>query len=290
MKTVLVLSGGGVKGMMQATILNELEKNGKLGEVDLILGSSVGAINGSIYSIFKSASKLFDCYPDMAHLIFDKKKLFPPKYSRGNFIAAWNKIVERPIFFSDARIKLVITSVDTTHHKMCYFKSYKEEAMGMVMRDVVMRSFAAPYYFGEICDDYDKIKYGDGGMGEDNLPCAEAIAEAHALGWTNEEVRFIVIGCGFSGVSEDYNKQKKQGTIKEVMDYMSPSQGGMAREIARNWQLQYLEKNIKTFDKWSMEYYDHEIPKDLDTIDNIKALSEYINIGLDASKKPLISL
>ena len=49
-KRILICSGGGVKGYAQAQVLKKLEKDyGPLHErYDLVCGSSVGAINGSM--------------------------------------------------------------------------------------------------------------------------------------------------------------------------------------------------------------------------------------------------
>ncbi len=289
MKRILICGGGGVKGALQVEILKEIEKRGELDELDLIMGTSVGAINGSILASGKlTAEYLSKLYPELIKRVF-KKKFFPsfPIYDRKNFIEVWMDIVGMQKMGS-VKIPLIITSVDFVEKKTHFFKSWEDT--NEYILTVVLRSFAAPLYFGMIPDDKTQRVYGDGGMGDDNLPITEGILEVINKGWIDEEVKFTIVGTGFSDIKEDYDHVKKQKTVAQLIDFMKPSDGGFARMVSRQKQIGQLEFISKKFNNIHFDYYDIEIPKRLDKMDNVKAFDEYISYGYKASQKPLKSM
>lgn len=291
-KKVLVLSGGGVKGTLQIEILKELEKRGELKNIDFIIGSSVGAINGSLLATgFRSAKDICDIYPDMIKKIF-KRKLIPPIYDRKNFIDAWHKMFD-PIEYKmkNLKIKMIISAIDFAEKKTHFFKSWKDGDKDENVLDVVLRSFAAPFYFGFLPDPNTRRVYGDGGMGNDNIPITEALLEAINLDmFTEDSVKFIVVGTGFTNISESYDKVSKEGFVRQTLDFMNPGDGGYARAVARSEQLGQLEFICKKFNNFHFDYYDIEIPKELDKMDAVKYIPQYKDYGMKASVKPLISI
>ena len=152
-KKVIVLAGGGAKGMLQVEILKQLEDRGELKDIDLIFGSSVGAINGSILASGKlTANEMRNIYPDMLKQIFKKKFIpIPPIYNRKQFFDIWmNKI--GMIKMKDVKTKLVISTIDFCKKEPHFFKSWDEDNAEEYVMTVVARSFAAPYFF-DGCDD-----------------------------------------------------------------------------------------------------------------------------------------
>jgi len=284
---ILVLGGGGCRGILQMEILKELEFRGELNDVDLIFGTSVGGINGAMFAVGRSMIDIRNGYKDFVHRVFRKKLLpIPPIYDRQNFISCWNEIIGMKRF-KDVKIPLVLSSIDMVTKRSHFFKSYTDPYE--LLLEMVLRTFSAPYYFGTLTDDVSDRVYGDGGMGEDNLPITESILEAISLGWIGDDIKLTIVGTGFRNIVEKFNKVKNKSTIAEVMDYISPSNGGFARMVSRQKQLGQLVFLAKSFDNFNFNYYDIMIPKRLDKMDNIKAYDEYVKYGYEASKTPLIS-
>ena len=290
MKKILVLSGGGAKFALEVTILKELENRGELKNIDIIFGSSAGAIVGSILASGKMTSNdLYNCQSDVLKKVF-KKSWNPfkiPKYDRKNFADIWLDKIGN-IKMSDLKTKLVITSVDFVEKKTHFFKSWEdlnENVLGLVLR-----SFAAPYYFSLINDSVNEKVWGDGGMTNNNIAITPAILETINLDWDweTENIKFIIIGTGYVDVSETYNKVSKEGFISQILDYISPEDGGMARMISRQEQIGQLQFLCKKFKNLHFDYYDIQIPKSINKMDAVDKISDYINYGLIAAKTPLI--
>lgn len=295
MKKIVVLSGGGAKGVLQTAILKELELRGELSDVALYTGSSVGAINSSMLASGKmNAKTLFEIYPEMTKRVFKKRsKLFngirPPIYDRQNFINIWDYYIGKNMLMSEVKTPLVITSVEMCNKDTVFHKSYKQEYNEFLL-DVVLKSFAAPLYFGYYIDNDEKMIYADGGMTSSNLPLMHSFLEALSFGWTSEPVKIIAIGCGYSNDIEDFDKVKDRGVFWQLSEFMRPTDGGLARKVSRVDQINSMKFIAKTMSNISFDYYDIQIPKDLDKMDNLDALSEYIRYGIEASQTPLISI
>lgn len=291
-KKILILGGGGCKGTLQIEVLKELEQNEKLNNIDLIIGSSVGAINGAILATNKlTATQLRNIYPDMIKYIFKKKPLpIPPIYDRNRFFEVWNIYIGNNVKLGNVQKKLVISTIDFCKKEPHFFKSWKPDDSQENMNIVVARSFAAPYYFGFLADPNTQRVYGDGGMGYDNLPISEALLETIGLNWFNEEIKFIIIGTGFVDITEQYKDVSKKGFIKQTLDFISPNDGGFCRASSRIKQLTHLKFICSKFNNVHFDYYDIQIPKELNGIDKTCYITEYQKYGLEASKKPLISI
>lgn len=289
-KYIYVLSGGGAKGMYQATVLKELFIKGKYNRPNLIVGSSVGGINGAALGSEEiTPLKLWEQYPRLAKKIFDRERLFAPIYSRNNFLGAWNSLI-RASNFGDLRIKTIISSVDFVEKKQHYFKSWIDK--NIPLTEVIMRGFAAPYYFGRMNDPKNKRVWGDGGMGYDNLPITEAIMETIVQGWIHdtEDVNFIVIGTGFQNIVESYEKVADDRTFNQLFDFMIPKEGGLARVLSRQNQIGQLVFLAKNFNNIHFKYYDCIMSKKIDKMDNIKALDKYIDLGIKSASSPLMEM
>ena len=151
MKKILCLSGGGVKGIAQLEVLKMLEK--KCGrplceEYDLIMGTSVGAINAAIIASGKvSMEDLCAKYPDIIRAVFKKRGAFKsPKYDRTNFSHEWAKLVG-DMKFNEVKTKLIVTTVDLVTDQNVFYKSWHDSNANKQLLELVLRSFAAPLYF-----------------------------------------------------------------------------------------------------------------------------------------------
>jgi len=290
MKKILVLKGGGAKGMIQVSCMAELEKQGfNLVNTNLKVGTSVGSIDSSALALGMKAEELIDCYPEMLKMVFNTP-WYPtfPKYKRSNFDKAWGKFFNLYIKMKDVKNKLIITSVDRCTSKPHFFKSWEDKDGELTLTSVIKRSFAAPYYFGQINDPEEQKVWVDGGCGIDSLPLEYAYFEADLQGWLSYPIEFICIGTGFSRRGTPYKEASKENTIRQVLDFFNLPNGGMAREMSSWEQIDRIARLAKKHKTIKFLYYDIQIPEDADGMDKLKYLDKYIIWGREMSKKPLI--
>jgi len=293
-KRIAIFSGGGAKGLIQMNCMAELQNAGKKDFVsgyDLIVGSSVGAINGSVMALgIKTPQELLALYPTLLGEIFKKKFFhFVPIYDRENFVNCWTKYigpVSTPM--KACKTKLVVSSVDVCSDTTRFFKSWEDSDGQRLLVDAVLRSFAAPLYFGQINDPADQKVWYDGGMGNHNIPIDYGFTEAVLQGWVGQyEVYIDAYGTGYSDLDTPYDKASKQDFIKQLINFMNPGEGGMARTQSRMDQVRKMIKIASCNPNLHFEYYDIEIPKSLDKMDDLKHQKEYIEFGKKMAEKPL---
>jgi len=302
MKKILILPGGGIKGLIQLPLLMKIEGQTKkpiYETFDLIVGSSVGAITGGILSAGKFSVSEY-------YTIFNKEllKLFhtnfatwfrivsgKPKYKRQPFYDMMEKYIEQGNEFpmNQCKTKFMCTSVNLCDNRTHFFKSWEKKDGKLNLSDSISRSFAAPYYFGMKIDNKTKSLWVDGGIGETNCPIMFAYVEAIRQQWIKtEEVEFTVIGTGYTSKILKYEDRKKTGTIKQILKYLSPSSGGFARIQTTPMKIEKM-KQISTYDKnVSFKYYDVEIQDRHDTMDEVKYRNDYINYGVSLIRAPRV--
>jgi len=290
MKTIIVYKGGGAKGLIQASCIAELSTRGfNFNTPNLHIGTSVGAINAAALACGIKPDMLFKFYPDMLKAIFSSP-LYPlfPKYKREKFIKEWRAIINPSIKLKSVLTRLIITSVDRRTDKPHFFKSWEAKDGELKLTDVICRSFAAPYYFGQINDPVEQKIWVDGGCGIDNLPLEYAYIEADLQDWLNEPLTFLCIGTGYSETIKPYKELAKEGVMKQLKDFFNLSNGGMARVMSSWAQIDRVLKQIDKRKNVKFLYYDIQIPKAADGMDKIKFIDQYIQWGKQMAQKPLI--
>lgn len=195
MKNILALKGGGYKGLYQALILNYIEKktNKKIHEIfDLIVGTSIGSINGFALSLGITTQEILNLYlSKTGRKVFQKNILtndiFASKYSESDikdFIKG---------FFKDKQMKecLVPTmslSYDIVKKEPKLFKSYKTPDEQIY--HATKASASAPTYFPS--HEYEGSLLIDGGV-MFNDPSLIAYVEAQKL-FKGENINLLSIG------------------------------------------------------------------------------------------------
>jgi hypothetical protein len=295
MKKVLVLGGGGAKGAIQIMALKEHQKRVGMplwSYYDLIVGTSVGSIHGALIASGKvSIDFLNMTYNKFLQKIFKTKHLFHiPKYDRMNFIDLWAELVGLNFLMKDVKTKLLVTSVDICENVNHYFKSWEEKDGNELLFEIVMRSFAAPYYFGHLHDYKNHKVWSDGGIGTSNLSIEEALVECVLLNWTKENLHFDVMGCGFINDNIAFKDAIKFKSIKELFKFIDPANGGLARSQSREDKIRRIIKLGNSFTNFSFDYWDVEINSKHDGMDKIQYFKEYQQYGKVMGFKPLISL
>ena len=209
---VLAIDGGGIRGIIPATILTEIQK--RLGMdlfqvFDLVAGASTGGIialgigtrckNNGPYS----PSELVDLYVQNGPEIFKKNLLTPerqvilPKYSPDALESALAQ------FFQDAEFQsaltpLLISSYDLQGQVPFFFKSHRiagDPTYNWKLTDIARATSAAPTFFSPLHLTRDGQDYAlvDGGVFVNN-PSMAAYAEARAL--YPDATQFIVVSVG----------------------------------------------------------------------------------------------
>jgi hypothetical protein len=305
LRKILCISGGGVKGVSQVDLFKRLEKENNKSiyqTYDLITGSSVGAINGALIATGKiTLDDLSDIYPEMLKKVFKKKfGLGFPKYDRKNFSEIWNNIIGSNFKMGDVKTKLMITSVDRVKDENCFFKSWHDDDADERLVDVVMRSFAAPIYFGQMIDKQRKKVWFDGGTGYANLPLMETKTQIESFGWydkedeiqdeTTNQVLIDAVGCLFYDEHLSFEEACKGRWLKQGLDFINPKNGGMARAQSKNDQIRMMNYLASKNTNIKFRYWDYEIPEEMDKLDGIKYVNDYKKFGIEMAKKPIIDL
>ena len=228
---VLAIDGGGIRGVIPAIILDELQK--RLGQelhtvFDLIAGTSTGGIialgigtrcnSGQPYL----PRQLLDLYAQNGSAIFKRnwltplRELFLPKYSpRGleSVLAKWFGETE----FQTALTPLLISSYDLQGQVPFFFKSHriaKAPNFNWKVTLIARATSAAPTYFPPLhltrgTEDYALI---DGGVFVNN-PSMAAYAEARCLYKNEAEVVIVSVGTGDRQDRISYSQAKRWGLL-----------------------------------------------------------------------------
>jgi predicted acylesterase/phospholipase RssA len=234
---VLAVDGGGIRGIIPALVLAEIENrtNRPISDLfDLVAGTSTGGIialglvkPGANGKPDKSASDIVSIYRQTG------TKIFPQTFLQGLHVglihgakyesAGLESVLKDQ--FGDVRLKdalkpVLIPSHDIGHQTPLFFKSEKAKASPVddfVMRDVVRATTAAPTYFTptrvQPADASESFGLVDGGIDAGN-PAMCAYAEAIKMGKAGDGVLMVSLGTGTQGWSLDFEKAGDWGALE----------------------------------------------------------------------------
>lgn len=236
----LALDGGGIKGIMVARALMEVEQ--ALGEplhkrVRLAVGTSTGSIIAAGLALGMSAEEIFKLYHALGAQIFPKSwrtlpginLLVPFRYPAGPLEAAlaehFGEKTLGDLNRENPDFTLVVTATDVYANKTRFIKSNKARYAHWKVRDVVRASAAVPTYFPVFehryslshfppsTDEYwipEPRIWVDGGVGSYSNPCYMAAYEiAYGLierGWNLGNSTLISIGTGRDPLQKAWSK------------------------------------------------------------------------------------
>lgn len=216
---ILSLDGGGIRGVIAAVILAEIEKqlDKPLNEYfDLIAGTSTGSILAGAVALGFKSEKIISLYKEQGQRIFPYQSLFSPqrlgllfkyglsapKYPDDGLIAVLQEQFGT-VKLSDINDspQLMIIAYDTLDREPIIFKSWrKDEAyFNIPLWEACVCSSSAPTFFPAHLLKTPKKRYSviDGGVGVNN-PAASALAEALRLRYPIDEISVLSIGTGSS--------------------------------------------------------------------------------------------
>lgn len=243
MINVLSIDGGGIRGVIPARIIIELENiirvktNAEKVYIsdyfDLISGTSTGGIVALLFCLPKrvSSSDVLNIYYQNGNKIFDSTffqritgGLFGEKYNNKNL----KKILSyyfKEMKLSDLSVDCLIPAFDIEHYKSIFFtKPEKQNSdRDFYLMDVLLSTSAAPTFFEpyEMSSVDDKTHHVnlDGGVFANN-PAMCALVEVckqHKCGL--DEVNIVSIGTGMKceeSLAIPYKKAKKWGLLSWV--------------------------------------------------------------------------
>lgn len=288
MKKILSLDGGGIRGILAASVLEDIEYAtgcDVASQFDLIVGTSTGSMLacGATVDIGNNgepdytSANLFDMYGDLGESIFHRTKtrklqsmfgISDEKYSNAGLVSVLNKLFGS-YKLSDALTNVMVTSYDTNSREAVLFKSWDNRYKDIRMVDCVLASTAAPTYF-----EPHRYKFAekemcliDGGVYANN-PVLCAIAEARNL-WPDEEIKVLSIGTGYVQQPITYNQAKDFGVFgwaRPLLDIVFDGQTHTASYVS--------EKLSDTFMRIDFDLALHNCSEAMDDVspDNIHAL------------------
>src|SRR5580658_3538454 len=259
---ILSIDGGGIRGIIPAMVLAEIEKRTKRPIArlfDLIAGTSTGGILALGLSIPKNppaplyaASQLLEIY------VRDGTRIF----SRGlsHKTAAWGNLwrakypatgIEQVLleyfgnsWLSDAATDVLITSYEIERSFPFFFRSAiarERSDYDFPAREVARATSAAPTYFepmklptGTFTDHYTLI---DGGVFANN-PAACALVEARTT--QRDATDFLVVSLGTGELTRclPYEQAKNWGVVRWAMPVLEVVFDGVSRSV--DYQLRQL--------------------------------------------------
>ena len=225
---VLAIDGGGIRGLIPALVLTELERRAgrRIFEMfDLIAGTSTGGILACALCAPDPlpASDLVELYTEEGPKIFDRSLfqrirsadgLLDEKYDDAALDSAMERFLEHKRL-ADTRPDLIVPSYDTALPGPYFFKTTKAretpEADDFPLSIVARATSAAPTYF-EALEAGDKALV-DGGVFATN-PAMCALAEV----LNREDVRprdvvMLSLGCGQHTERHSFDQIKNWGLV-----------------------------------------------------------------------------
>uniref|UniRef100_UPI0033401EC7 patatin-like phospholipase family protein n=1 Tax=Wolbachia endosymbiont (group B) of Pilophorus perplexus TaxID=3066160 RepID=UPI0033401EC7 len=240
-KYILSVDGGGIRGIIPAIILAEIEQRTRkpIAEIfHLMAGTSTGGI--VVAGLCKkdkqgnpqySANDLVELYQKYGSYIFKSSFLRRSIFSWLNCTQYPHKNIEFVLdkYFGDDILKntlsdVLITSYDIHNNCPFFFKSWKEG--NIKLKDALRAATAAPTYFIPKHLKINQINrvLVDGGVFANN-PAACAYASGKRL-FPNDDILLLSIGTGRTDRSIEYANSKrfgKIGWIKPLLNVMFAS-------------------------------------------------------------------
>ncbi|WP_265037407.1 patatin-like phospholipase family protein [Wolbachia endosymbiont (group A) of Anomoia purmunda] len=242
-KYILSVDGGGIRGIIPAIILAEIEQRTRkpIAEIfDLMAGTSTGGI--VVAGLCKkdqqgnpqySANDLVELYQEYGAYIFKSSFFRRSILSWINCAQYPHKNIEFVLdkYFGEDILKntlsnLLITSYDINNNYPFFFKSWREDRDFVKLKDALRATTAAPTYFipKHLKINQKEMVLVDGGVFANN-PAACAYASGKRL-FPNDDILLLSIGTGRTDRSIEYANSKrfgKIGWIKPLLNVMFAS-------------------------------------------------------------------
>lgn len=205
---ILVLDGGGSKGLYSLGILSELEKYLKINlceHFDLVYGTSTGSIIAALIAIGKSVDDITSLYMNLVPQVM--AKTLPASKSK-HLKKEGDKIFEG-YNFSNLQTDIGIVSLNNKTKEPIIFKSNMEQAHGMKnsfvpgfgqsITDAVLSSSAAYPIFKKVkltLNTGEEVELVDGGFVANNASLYALVDALKAFKINEDRIKLMSIGTG----------------------------------------------------------------------------------------------
>lgn len=269
---VLSIDGGGVRGIIPALILEEIEKrlgNQSIAEsFDTIVGTSTGGIIALMLNVpgetgrpRYTAKEIADLYRDLSIKIFKQSSIryltslngwISPRYSEQPL----TKLLKQ--YLGDTRLSesyshVIIPAYDLELNDTVFFTTdtaRKQEERNFYMRDLARATSAAPTYFSpfklfEHTDDNPKSHVLiDGGVTINNPSMSAYIFALSRYSAATSKFLFISLGTGTTQGSHcksySYNQFKGAGKLRWAQPIINITMDGV--KSLTHGQMEFIEK------------------------------------------------
>lgn len=313
--TILSIDGGGMKGIVSALVLIELEDILKkytgantvylVDYFDLIAGTSTGSILAALLLCPNDCNRPKYTASDALNLYLTKGKtmfqtnplhklrtlggLIGPKYKNKALVAELNSYFGS-VKTAELLKPCLLTSYNMTTRDSLFFNSLsslKSEDRNFNLADAVLASTAAPTFFPPSCiKSYNSCEdcLVDGGVFANN-PSLCALIEALKLERTKNinDTMVLSIGNVYSAKSYDYNKVKHWGAINWAFPLLDVLMD--ASEQTVDYQLNKLYSTLGISNQYLrvVANVNENVPSMDDT--SQKAIDRLLEIGHELVKK-----
>jgi patatin-like phospholipase/acyl hydrolase len=250
MKKILSIDGGGIRGIIPATILAQIEKQtGRpIAETfDLIAGTSTGGILALALSKAAesgkaqySAEELIDLYAEHGDEIFHRsawrristlRGLSDERYGHEALENLLRQYMGDEVL-GNALTHVLVSTYDIENRQPFFFKSWRDESKQVEMWQAARATSAAPTYFEPALVRVvnDDLALVDGGVYINN-PAVSAFAEARRL--YQDEAEFLVLSLGTGELTRPipYEAAKGWGLAAWAIPILSVVLDGVSRAV-----------------------------------------------------------
>jgi len=257
MKKLLSIDGGGIRGIIPAMILAEIEhrtNRGAASMFDLMAGTSTGGIISLALSRDRGgglpkyqASDLVDLYVNRGPDIFSRS------FWQGVSSVAGlteEKYPQEPLeevledYFAETPLEAALTMVLVSSYEIetrspFFFKSWRDEFKAVLMRHAARATSAAPTYFepAQVWVAGQNLALIDGGVFVNN-PAMSAYSEARRL--FPDETDFIVVSLGTGQLTRriPFDDAKAWGKVQWALPILSVVFDGVSDAV--DYQLRQI--------------------------------------------------
>jgi predicted acylesterase/phospholipase RssA len=242
---ILSIDGGGIRGLIPAVVLCELEERAgrPASELfDLVAGTSTGGIIACALAKGLAAEEIVPLYREEGPRIFRRslgrrvtsaEGLLDEKHDDAELNAALDTYLGDTTL-GEARMDVLVTAYDLHERAPHIFKSWRDEWRDVRMADAARATSAAPTYFEPLL--LGERSLVDGGVFATN-PAMCAYAEAARL-QPGEEVRLVALGTGRLTRRIEHEDAKDWGQLEWVRPLIDVVFDGVADAV--DYQLEHL--------------------------------------------------
>lgn len=292
-KIILSIDGGGMRGIYTLQLLKKLEDLAGAPcyqWVDLVAGTSTGAIIASLILSQKTAPEIEQLYINLISKVFTKRNLFsdrflnPPKFDKVNYRKFLKQYLGNSTLAEScqaANIDCFLTAKDMTAAEETFFTCFKNSDgqyfgtyKDALLRGVMEATMSAPTYFTPL------ERFIDGGTTTYNNPTLAAVMEALQYSgksrYQSDQLTVFSFGTGtcLHFIPPDQTQNPKGLDMTFWLNYVMEETGKDASEMQIDLLRSNLVKGLDlrrfqiSLDRETMQ----KIPnKDLRAIHNITA-------------------